>query len=307
MHKFILRQHRDFGTLINDYFDFLKFSLKPFFNIFIRYNGIAIIALLGASYLLVTGFMGMVRFQSTLYGNTSNEMEHLMYIGLGGFLFLIIFLVVAAMNYSLASSYVISFEKSTTPTIDSKDVWKRISAKIGQIILFIVLFVLLYIAFFIVGMLVSFIPFFGTLAYYLGMFIFLTWMGMSFMAMFYENKKVTEAFGEGWRLLQKNFWKCIGVNVVLWIIIAVILMALYTVPGILIGVYAYQSVESNIAILDSSFAKILFTITLCFFFVVSLFSHALQQFANGILYFTMHEETYNTNTRAKIEQIGAHE
>lgn len=307
MRKLILRQHRDFGTIINDYFEFLKFSLKPFANIFIKYNGIFIIALLGISYLFVTGFMGMIRYEGAAYTNQAEEMEYFMYIGLGSVLFLILFLVVAAMNYSLASSYVISFEKSESTKIDSREVWKRISSRFGSIVLFIVLFVLLYFAFFIAGMIVSFIPFFGMLAYYLAIFMFFTWSGMAFMAMFYDNKKATEAFGEGWRLLQKSFWKCVGVNFVLGLMVFVILMALYTVPGILLGVYVYHSVESNLVIADSVMAKVLFTITLCFFLLVSLFSHALQQFANGILYFTMHEETYNTNTRKKIEQIGTHE
>ncbi len=54
--KIEFRQKLDVGDIVTYYFDFLKQNIKSFTNIFISYNGIFILAFLGISYLLVTGF-----------------------------------------------------------------------------------------------------------------------------------------------------------------------------------------------------------------------------------------------------------
>lgn len=302
-----LRQSRDFGTIITDYFDFLKQNLKSFSNVFIRFNGIFILLFLGVSYLMVTGFMGLVDSAQSPYSSGASEMEFAMYFGFGILMFLLVFMAVGTLNYSISSSYIVQYEKEKSAEIQSSSVWKLISYNLGNIILFILLFVLLYFCFFVVGTIISIVPVVGMLASYLLSFSVSTWAGISFMVMLNENKRVIDSFGEGWKLMMKNYWKCIGVNVVMGILIAILLFIVLLIPGILVGVYSFHAIDSNMDIANSATAKIIYTLALCVFLLVGAFSQALGQFVNGILYFTLHEETYNTNAQSKIEQIGQNE
>ncbi|MBT8254931.1 MAG: hypothetical protein KJO23_00180, partial [Bacteroidia bacterium] len=79
------------------------------------------------------------------------------------------------------------------------------------------------------------------------------------------------------------------------------------IPGVLIGVYAFHSLENGIDLAESPVATIVWTIALSILLVLYTFVQAISQMGNGVLYYTLHEETYNLNARKRIEQIGVHE
>jgi uncharacterized protein involved in cysteine biosynthesis len=300
-----LKQRRELGDIINIYFEFFKKNLKPFLNIFISYNGLFILGFLGVSYLLVTGFVGI--FRDTALAGSADEMESTIYIGFGMLGFVLLFVATAVLNYSLAASYIINYEKNEKPTIDKKEVWSLVSNNLGKIILFILLLIVIYIGVFIVGIVISIVPLVGSLAYYLIMLSFTAWMGVSFMAMLYENRNVTDALTEGWQLVRRYFWKSVLVNLVISLLLALLMVVVLMIPGVIIGVYAFHSIENGIDLADSAFAKIVWTLALTVLLILYSFNQSLSQFINGILYFELHEQTYNQNTRKRIDQIGAGE
>lgn len=300
-----LKQRRDLGDIINTYFDFLKQNSKSFTNIFISYNGILLLVLLGVSYLLVTGFIGLYSLENG-FGN-STENENYIYLGAGGVLFLCSFLVVGALNYSLASSYIINYDTEKQVVQDKRNVWLFVKNNVGKIIVFILFLALIYFAFMIVTIILAFIPLLGMLAQYGIQFTITGWLGLSFMVLLKENKSVTDAFGEGWQLLMSNFWKCVLVNFIMGILLGIIILLMFVVPGVISGLYTYHAVSTEANIAASAMSKIIYTISLFLALVIFSYSHALTQFVNGILYFSLHEEKYNTFTRDKINQIGASE
>lgn len=301
-----LKQRRDIGDIVTTYFDFFKKNLKQFINIFITYNGLFILGFLVVSYLMVTGFVGTIRATPDIDGavNTSTYDTYLL-LGLLGFILL--FIVTAVMNYSLAASYLINYERYGKTEVDRKQVWNLISKNIGNIIIFIILLFLIYIAVLILGIIVSFIPVLGTFAYYGMMAGFTSWMGLSFMAMIHKDMGVTESFSEGWKLMTRYFWKCVLVNVVIGILLAGLLLLVLMIPGVIIGIYAFHSVETGVDLANSPFATVVWTIALTIFLVLSSYNQSLSQFSNGILYYSLYEETYNEHTRKMIDQIGAGE
>lgn len=302
-----LRQQRDFGLIISDYFEFLKYNLKSFFNLFLRYNGIFIIIFLGVSYLLVTGFMGLIRSEVAGATTTADEFTFGMSIGIGVFLLIVFLLIVVLLNYSLTSVYMTLYDKNKSEKIAPGQVKKMILDRLGSIIIFVLLMAALYIVFIITGFVISLIPIIGIFAYYLMIYSFNAWIGLSFMAMIYEDRSPSNALGEGLNLLTSNYWKCIGINFIMGLIVMVVLGAVYLVPGILTGIYVFHAVDTNINVSESVFATIIFTFTFFMIIVATILSNTLQQFSNGMLYFSIHEEKYNYNTRSKIEQIGIHE
>ncbi|GHC53372.1 hypothetical protein [Ulvibacter litoralis] len=300
-----LKQRRDLGDTISIYFEFFKKNLTSFLNIFISYNGLFILGFLGVSYLLVTGFVGM--YDSSTYGNASTEIDSALYLGIGGIAFFILFLATAVLNYSLAASYMIHYEKNETPTIEKKQVWKLVSDNLGNIILFILLLIVIYVGVFIAGMVLSIIPLIGSLAYYLLMLSFTAWMGVSFMAMLSQKLSVSDALSEGFKLIKLYYWKSVLVNLVVGMLLGILLLVVLMIPGVLIGIYAFHSIENGIDLAESPVAKVIWTLTLTLVLVLYSFNQSLAQFVNGILYFSLYEETYNENMRNRIDQIGAGE
>lgn len=297
-----LKQRRDLGDMINVYFDFLKQNIKSFTNIFISYNGIFILILLGISYLLVTGFMGLIKSTSGI--GVANEQEFAIYLGIGGLLFFLVFIVIAALNYSLASIYMIKYERDSAVVKNRKDVWSLVTDNLGKIIVFILLLFLIYIIIMIIAVILAFIPIIGTLVQYVINFAVASWFGVSFMVMLYENKSPVDALSEGMDLVKNNFWKCVGVNFILGLLVGLLFFLLIVIPGVVIGLYTFHVVDTGVDVSDSAVAKIIYTFGLCILLVIMAYSQSLSQFINGILYFSLHEEKYNINTREKIDQIG---
>ncbi|MEM9000112.1 MAG: hypothetical protein AAGB24_07590 [Bacteroidota bacterium] len=303
-----LRINRDFGDIITAYFDFFKQNIKKFTNTFLSYNGIFLIGLLITSYLLVSGFIGLIAHESS-YGYASGtpaalDEKYTIYLVVGGILFFFIFIMVALLNYSLASSYMIRYEATKSSDFDKKEVWAYTKQRFGSILLFVLLLIPIYLVFIVVSIIFAIIPLIGIFAQYIIQFFITAWLGVSFFCMLQENRGVTDALGEGWNLVSKNFWKSVGVNFVMGLLLGVLLMLALIIPGVIIGVYTFHVVENNVDYASSIVAIVVYTLGTCLFLIIGVYGQCLSQFVNGFLYYTLHEKTYNLNTRSKIEQIG---
>jgi uncharacterized protein involved in cysteine biosynthesis len=301
-----LKVNRDLGGIITTYFDFLKQNIKKFTNIFLSYNGIFLVGLLIVSYLLVTGFVGMIASDNNSgFGTSGDGLEaYSVYFIAGGILFFIIFILIAVLNYSLAGSYMIKYEEEKGMNFEKKQVWSFVKEHLGEIVLFVMLLILIYIAMTIVNFVFLIIPIVGFIAQYIIQFFVTAWIGVSFFILLQENKGVTEAYGAGWNLVTKDFWKSVGVNFILGLLNGVLLMVVLIIPGILVGLYSFHIVENDVDAGASIIPTIVYTLALCSFLIVLVYTQCLTQFVNGILYYALHEKTYNTNTRSKIDEIG---
>ena len=308
MDKYIpLRINRDFGDIITTYFDFFKQNIRKFTHVFLSYNGIFLIGLLIVSYLLVSGFMGVIAYENSgSFGVAREPMDekYFVLIGVGGILFVLILLAVAVLNYGLASSYMISYEELQSNAFDKKIVWNRIQQQFGNILLFILMLVPVYLLFLIVAVIFAFIPLVGLFVQYVLQYFLAAWLGVSFYDMLQNKKGVMESLGEGWNLVTGNFWKSVGVNFILGLLIGILMLVTFTIPGVIIGVYTFHVVQNNVDYLNSIVAIIVYTLGTCAVLIIMVYGQCLSQFVNGILYYALHEKTYNINTRKKIDQIG---
>ncbi|WP_036155793.1 hypothetical protein [Maribacter forsetii] len=302
-----LRLNRDFGGIVSVYFDFFKQNIKNFTNVFISYNGVFLIGLLITSYLLVSGFLGMIAQESSsnsFANGTEFEQDYFIYLGIGGFLFVIIFLGVAFLNYSLSTSYMIKYVETRDKNVDKKVVWQLAKSQFGNIFLFVLLLIPIYFVFLIAAIILAIIPIVGFIGQYIVQFFLTAWVGVSFFDMLQKKKGVTEALGEGWKLVTTNFWKSVGVNFILGLLLGILLMIALIVPGIIIGIYTFHVVENNVDYSHSIVSTIVYTLGTCIVLIIAVYGQCLSQFVNGVLYYALYEKTYNENTRATIEQIG---
>ena len=306
--KFLeLRINRDFGDILTTYFEFLKQNIKKFTNVFLSYNGVFLVGLLITSYLLVSGFVGMIAAESNLYGinsGTGSDDSYLIYIITGVVLFILIFLVVAGLNFSLSSSYMIKYEEQNGMQFEKSEVWQLTKSKFGNTVLFILLLIPIYLTFMVFSIVFAFIPLLGLFAQYIIQFFMTAWVGVSFYSMMSEDKGVIEGFAEGWNLVWKNFWKSVGVNFILGLLNGLLMFIILVIPSILIGIYTFHVVENDVDVSTSIVSTVIYTLGTCALLIIMVYAQCLSQFVNGILYYALHEKTYNLNTRSKIEQIG---
>jgi hypothetical protein len=76
------------------------------------------------------------------------------------------------------------------------------------------------------------------------------------------------------------------------------------IPGVIVGLYTFHVVENNVDVDAGIIPTVIYTLGTCLILIVGVFGQCLSQFVNGILYYSLHEKAYNTNTRSKIAQIG---
>lgn len=303
-HKIQLGQRRDLGGVIATYFEFFKQHLKSFLNIFISYNGVFIIGFIGVSYLLVTGFAGAMRTAED--GGMSESTSDLL-VGLGVIGFLGLLVLTTVLNFSLAASYLVEYDRNGDSLPEKKNVWNLSWKNVGKVLLFIFLLILIYIPVMIVSIMIGLVPFVGFFGQLFLGFAFSCWMGVSFMCMFNEGRDVTESLSEGWSLVSRFFWKSVLVNLVLSLLLWVLLMVVLMIPGFLIGIWVFHASENAVNLSESPVATVIWTLSLTLFLLLYVYMQSLLQMGNGILYFSLREEAYNINTRKRIEQIGLHE
>ncbi|NJB34981.1 hypothetical protein [Croceivirga sp. JEA036] len=304
-----LRINREFGDIITDYFDFFKQNIKKFTNTFISYNGIFFIGIVITSYVLVSGILGLIASNenASFLGAVSNDDDTywmIFFIGMG--LYFIIFVILGVLNYGLATSFMILYDKDPTNAFTKKDIWLYFKGNIGKSVLFVLLLVAIYFGFLIISVLFALIPILGMFAQYILQFFLASWLGVSFFEMLQNNKGVVESLGEGWNLVTKSFWKSVGVNLVMGLLITILLGLASFVPGVIFGVYTFHVVENEVSLTSNVVATVIYTLSLSLFLGIMIYGQSLSQLVNGFLYYTLHEKTYNTNTRKRIEQIGEH-
>ncbi|WP_086477234.1 Asp23/Gls24 family envelope stress response protein [Arenibacter amylolyticus] len=300
-----LKINRDFGDIISLYFDFLKRNLKNFTNIFISYNGVFLIGLLVVSYLMVSGVLALIANEQNPLGGMITASEPWTYFIIGGVLFFIIFLVVAILNYSLSTSYMIHYEEQEGQNINKSSVWETVKRNMGNILAFILVMILAFFGYMLIAVILAIIPLVGMIAQYVVQYFFMAWVGVSFFAMLKEKRGVMEALGEGWNLVSKNFWRAVGVNFILGFLIGLLFLLVLMIPGTLVGIYTFHVVQNDVDLTTSLVPTIVYTLGTCLLLILMVYSQCLSQFVNGILYYSLHEKTYNLHTRNKIDQIGS--
>lgn len=299
-----LRNRHDFGETINTYFLFLKSNFKNYTRLYLRYNTISIILLIVSSYLLVTGFMGLASrdFRFGMNDDTNNTI----YLFVGGGVLILILFITALVNYSFSSSYMVEYVNNNG-LVDSKNIWENIKNNLSTIFLFILLGMGIYIGYLIVSIIFAFIPLIGMIVQYGLSFLLTAFFGLSFMAIFSNNKGLSYALSEGWLFTTSSFGKVILYGLVIGILNLMLTMLIVSIPGFIIAIYVYFSLESNVDLATNVFASVIFTLGFAMFLLAFIYSQALSQVAYSVLYYNIFEEKNNVFLKTKIEEIGVNE
>lgn len=299
-----LRTRSTFGDIINTYFLFLKHNFKAYTNLYLRYNAISIILTLISSYMLVTGFMGLASrdFRFGMGNNVATES----YFIAGVVILILIVFITSLINYSFSSAYITEYANNEG-NIESKNIKKSILNNLGTIIVFILIGALIYGVYLIISVMVAFIPLLGMIVQYGLSFSLAAIFGLTFMSIFSSQKSIGEAISEGFDFTFSNFWRVILFGLVIGILNLMLTALIISIPSVIIGIYVYFSVDSNVDLATSTFATIVFTLGFAAFLLSFIYSQALSQLSYGILYYNLYEVKYNVFLQKKIDQIGVNE
>lgn len=299
-----LRTRSTFGDIINTYFLFLKYNFKSYTSLYLRYNALSIILTLICSYLLVTGFMGLAG-RDFRFG-MGNNVETESYFIAGVIILLLIVFVTSLINYSFSSAYIAEYVNNNG-SIESKNIWRSILDNLGTIIIFILIGALMYGVYLAISVMVSFIPLLGMIVQYGMSFTMSAVFGLTFMAIFSTKKGFGEAISEGFDFTFFKFWRVVLFGLVIGILNLMISALIVSIPSVIIGIYVYFSVDSNVDIATSTFSTLVFTFGFAAFLLSFIYTQALSQLAYGILYYNLNEVKYNIFLQKKIDQIGVNE
>lgn len=236
----------------------------------------------------------------------NNDGDDTVYLIAGAVVLMLILFATVLINYSFSSAYMSDYVDNNGQ-VESKNIWQKIKLNFGTIILFILLGIGIYIGYLIISIILAFIPLLGMLAQYGMSFLFTAFFGLSFMAIFAGNKSLGDALSEGWSFTFSNFGKVILFGLVIGILNMMLTMLIVSIPGFIVGIYVYFSLESNVDLATSVFANVIFTLGFAMFLLAFIYSQALSQVAYSVLYFNIYEEKNNVFLRNKIEQIGAND
>ncbi len=297
------RLRRDFGGILNAYFEFVRQNYKGILNGFIAYNGIFMILILLFGYFFITNMIEYAVAQSNWVGGDSPSETGALLAGFSVIFLFIVLGLASVLNFSIASAYVSVYERDKQNNINRKTVWRKLKPKLWGMVVYFIATIPLFFVYFISSLILAWIPILGFLVTILIALSIYTWLGLSIFSYVNGGLTVFEAFGTAWKLMFSSFWKSIGINLIVLVIFFFIRVALNLIPGILIGIYIYNSVqESNF--LDSTFAHILIVIMIALYSITLLFIQLFSQTVNGFLYFNLHEVNNNTYLRSRIEKLG---
>jgi hypothetical protein len=127
------------------------------------------------------------------------------------------------------------------------------------------------------------------------------------MSIFSTQKSFGEAISEGFDFNFSNFLRVVLFGLVIGILNLMITGLIVSIPSVIIGIYVYFSVDSNIDLATSTFATLVFTLGFAAFLLSFIYTQALSQLAYGILYYNLNEVKYNQFLQKKIDQIGINE
>jgi len=127
------------------------------------------------------------------------------------------------------------------------------------------------------------------------------------MSIFSTQKSFGDAISEGFDFTFSNFWRVVLFGLVIGILNLMITGLIISIPSVIIGIYVYFSVDSNIDLATSTFATLVFTLGFAAFLLSFIYTQALSQLSYGILYYNLNEVKYNGFLQKKIDQIGINE
>lgn len=311
---FQLYKNRNFNEIISDTFNFFKVHGKNYFSNYIAINGGILLVLIVLLYFFMKVFFDGLFSNGT--PNTESYIENYLaqnfnlFIGYGILAFVLILILTFVSNlYPIA--YLKLVEKNEETNL--KNILNYIKSKIGKslIFFFLSLVVLFPLAMILMALCIALC--FIIIGFPL-LFIVIPAIFISIYFSYYNyittNDGYFDSIAKGYKLFMKKPWPLIGSTFVVYMIVNTLVTFVSFIPYFagIFSLFLNIETQNRENIQDGiTFAVIMFGLT----FVLSItLNYLLQNIISvnqGIMYYTMINETENKSAISEIDQIGIYE
>ncbi len=311
---FQLYKRRNFNELIGDTFNFFKAHGKNYFANYIAINGAILLILI----VLLYFFMKM--FYDGLFSNGSpntgtafenyllQNMELFIGYGIGAFILILILTFINSL-YPIAYLKLIEKNEETNAT----NLWKYIKSKIGKSIIF---FLLSLVTLFPAAILLGFICF-ALVFILIGIPLVLivipaifTCISFAYYNYITTNEGYFDSISKGYKLFIKKPWPLIGSTMIIYFIVNTVVSFISFIPYF-IGIFGviFNIDTQNVENQQDTISFMMIMVGITFILSISL-NYLLQNIISvnqGIMYYSMIDETEKTSNLSEIDLIGNNE
>lgn len=311
---FQLYKKRNLSELIGDTFNFFKAHGKNYFANYIVINGGLLLVLIVLLYFFMKIFYDGLFSNGNINTGTGFENYFLqnieLFVGYGIVAFFLI-LILTFINSLYPIAYLKLIEKNEDT--NAINIWKYIKTKIGKSLVF---FLLSLVTLFPLAVFLAFICF-ALVFILIGIPLLLivipaifTCISFAYYNYITTNDGYFDSISKGYRLFIKKPWPLIGSTVILYFIVNTLVSFISFIPyfigifGVMFNVETQNSGNQQETI---SFMMIMIGIT--FMLSISL-NYLLQNIVTvnqGIMYYSMIDETEKTSNLSEIDLIGSNE
>lgn len=302
---FQLYKNRNFNTLVNDTFNFIKAEGKNYFSNYITINGGPLLLL------MIMVFIVMKYFFSGILGGMSSPWHDAVisnyfesntgyFIGLG-VIFGILVLLLSLLNVTYPVVYLHILSHGEKPT--TKLLFKGIMARAGRLIIFGLasLITFLPVAAIVAGISVLlFIIIVGIPVAFIIWAALLCWIMLSLYDNISTERNFFTALKNGYNMLFRNFWAHMGTTAIFLIISFVLQLASNLISSLISMLGIYITGESSPESI-SLFTIAMFIISTA----ISYFFGSVIMLSHGMIYYSCKEGQENKTMQSEIDLIGS--
>lgn len=311
---FQLYKKRNLSELIGDTFNFFKIHGKNYFANYITINGGILLVLIVLLYFFMKIFYDGLFSNGTITDGSAFESYFLenipLFVGYGIGAFLLI-LILTFINSLFPIAYLKLIEKNEE--ITAAKLWNYCKSKIGKSLVF---FLLSLVTVFPIAIILGFLCFalvfilIGIPLIFIVIPSFFSCFSFAYYNYITTNEGYFDSVSKGVKLFLKKPWSLIGSTIIMYIIVNTVVSFISFIPYF-IGIFGMMFNIETDAITNKqdtiSFMMIMVGITFILSISLNYIMQNIVSVNQGIMYYSMIDETENTSNLSEIDLIGSNE
>lgn len=316
---FQLFKKRTFGDLISDTITFFKSYGKHYFKSYFAINGIFIAILVVAIYFIMRIYMDFIFSMSTMVNQNNNPESMLesyfndnlpLFIG-SIIVILFLSLLVTLINFAYPVIYMDLLNKAKGNDFGTKEILTELKKHAGKLLLYAIASVFILMPIMMIVMIIVFALIFiiiGIPLLFIVMPALMCWIGLSFFDYLTTESGYFGSLQNGFSLLKQKFWTTIGTTVVILIMIQVAQGIITMVPYMIGMASMFTTLQNPEAVQTGEIFKgmsLVFSLVMVLSVLLGLICHNFQFVNQGLIYYSLREETEENGSHSDIDLIGA--
>lgn len=306
---FQLYKKRGFSDYLNDSFAFLKLVLKHYAKNYFIICGIFLLIVTVLSYILGNAYMSFI--QGSINDNFSVEKifgGNLILFGIVLLLFVVIFLIFSFISYLFPVIYLRLIDQNQSTNFGSNELFEELKSNIGRTVLFsifsflfmmtiglVIFAILILLLFTIIGIPVTVIGFLALIAIFnLGFYVYINDSSLGYF----------EALKISFFHIKANLWPIIGANFAMYMVVNLISTAITLIPSLVAMGSIFTTIESGENSDFNSTSSLIFGGIMSLSIILSFLFQNLLLINNGMIYYTMQENSESVHVKSEIDLIG---